>query len=245
MRDRLNRIRAIRVTARARGIERARMVINGGGEEVWGGRCCAAGLPVGLRSWSVLCWSFLLWAREGGTAVAATMQESTSSRDAYVKAMIPVAEEVLSDFGRAGVDDYSCLADQYLQRFTLRRLRAVGSPATVRREMLKDTFDLNLFNVTEAQQTRILTTAVWECLGIGRMLGWSAQRRGVELSQSSIGCVQAKFDSEPKTEDAYIEAVIRRSLGKPKPTVATEAAVRSGYIMLECLTPEELAGVRG
>ena len=91
-----------------------------------------------------------------GTSVASTIQASTASRDAYAKALIPVAEAVLADFGRASVDDHSCLADQYIQGYTLRRLRAVGGPAIVRREMLKDTFDLNRFDVTEAQQTRIL-----------------------------------------------------------------------------------------
>ena len=144
------------------------------------------------------------------TSVASTIQASTASREAYVKAMMPLAEAALAGTFSASVDDRSCYADQLVEGFTLRRLRAVGSPATVRRELLSDDADFDRFDITKAQVRRITATGLWECLGIGQMVDTGIRDRDAQLSQSSIECLDAKFDSDPKAKSRVHRSIAPR-----------------------------------
>ena len=149
---------------------------------------------------------------QGGTSVAATLQGSTYPRDAYVKALIPVVKEEFEEDGlTATAEDYGCLADMLVEGFTLRRLRAAGNPATVALQRRKDDLRSFGFGVTKAQETRIMGTAMSECLGVARILAIGTKARGVDLSQPSVECLQARFESDPKAAVAYIEGTIREA----------------------------------
>jgi hypothetical protein len=172
------------------------------------------------------------------SAGAAGSKASTSSRDEYVEALIPVvtAEAADGDIVLSS-DEASCAAAQYVQGFTLRRLRAVGSPAIVARERARTHFDFDRFGVTKAQEARIVGTAMWRCLGIARMLAIGFHARGADLSDASRECLEARFDEDPQAEQAYIEATIRDLSGRPR--VMTKGLVRTAGILGDCLTIEE------
>ena len=174
----------------------------------------------------------------GEAAGAAATKASTFSRDEYVEALIPVVTaEAADDDVVLTASDASCAAAQYVDGFTLRRLRAVGSPTTVARERAKKRFDFTRFGVTKAQEARVVATAFWKCLGVARTLAIGFQARGSNLSDTSRECLQARFDADPQAENAYIEGTIRELTGRPR--VMTEGLVRSGAILQGCLTAEE------
>jgi hypothetical protein len=174
-----------------------------------------------------------------GTA-AATTTRAASSRDAYVEALVPVvAAEAAADDISLSADEAACTAAQYVDGFGLRRLRSVGSPIAVARARAKPHFDFDRFDVTERHEARIVATAFWRCLGVGRMLAIGYETRGSALSAGSRACLDSTFDQDPAAADAFIEATVRQLTGRSR--VLTDGLVRASAILHGCLTAEERA----
>lgn len=133
--------------------------------------------------------------------------------------------------------DIRCVAEAYVNGFTLPRLRAVGSPATVAKVRAKQPFDFERFGLTKAQEARIVTAAQGGCLGVARVLALGFQSGGHALSESSLQCLTTQFRADRDAEAAYLDASIRQVIGKtPRPTAGL---LRAGTILRTCLTAEE------
>ena len=166
-----------------------------------------------------------------------------TTRGAYVTALIPVVRDEFAADGISVDDgDIRCVAEAYVNGFTLPRLRAVGSPATVAKVRAKQPFDFERFGVTKAQEARIVTAAQGGCLGVARVLAIGFQAGGHALSDSSQQCLTAQFAADAPAETAYLDASIRQVIGKaPQPSAGL---LRAGAIIRGCLTPEEQQAIQ-
>jgi hypothetical protein len=190
----------------------------------------------------------LLVASSVGTCCIATAEPASAtaskySQKEYATALAPVlAADAAHDGVMLTAADASCAADFYVQGFTLRRLRSIGSPTVVANEWAKEHPSYSLFGITKAEEAQIASTAFWRCLGIGRSLTLAFQSRGSKLSDTSAACLQSRFDADQKASDAYITAITRQLLGRPR--VVTDGLVRSSIILQQCLTPAEQSFLR-
>lgn len=130
-----------------------------------------------------------------------------------------------------------CVAEAYVNGFTLPRLRAVGSPAAVAKERAKRTFDFERFGMTKAQEARVVTAAQGGCLGVARVLGLGFQASGHVLSDTSQQCLTTQFATDAAADAAYLDASIRQVIGRP-PRASAEL-LRAGAILGSCLTAAE------
>ena len=178
----------------------------------------------------------------GATRTRAVAGRGPSSRAEYVDALTPVVEAEFRDDGLdAPPATYGCVAEGYVDGFTLRRLRAVGSPDVVARERSRRHFDFALFRVTRAQEARIVASSILGCLPVSQVLALGFETRAVELSPTSRACLDERFTADPAAAAVYGRNAVRLFLGKAP--LLTDAMVRAGTILSECLTPEEQRAV--
>ena len=181
-----------------------------------------------------------------GVAVPASAVRAAGagrSREAYVNALVPVVEdEFVEDDLTVAPETYECVAEGYVDGFTLRRLRAIGSPAAVAKQRASHTSFARL-GASRDQEARIVAQAILGCLPIGVLLKLGLQAKGKTLSDASAACITARFADDPEAADAYADASVRQALGKA-PQFTAELA-RAGQLLAACLTPDELRAIQG
>lgn len=178
----------------------------------------------------------------GGVASPAVAKEPRFTRADHVEALVPVVEdEFVSDGLASTPTTYECVADRYVDGFSLSALRKVGTPSVVARERSRQRFDFERFGVTRAQEATIVATAIYGCLPISEILALGLDAEGVSLSTPSKACLDEAFAADPSAAEAFSDAALRDLTGRSRKM--TSGLLRAGQILGECLTPEELQAV--